>query len=219
MLGPASADRLEAERSQLDEPLVTHQASGDSGHEQDLPLAAIATPRIDLVVMPPPLLAALLSGDREEAGWVAGFALAEELFSTDPAWVSFLEMRLDQVRRDPAWAPWSLRAIVLRSSGLAAGYANFHGPPGVNDTSKAGAAEIGYEVWARYRNQGFATEVARAMMEWASRVWGVTRFISGVAPDNLPSLRVNRKLGFRATGQVVDGELIFELIYAGSQPT
>jgi RimJ/RimL family protein N-acetyltransferase len=39
----------------------------------------------------------------------------------------------------------------------------------------------------------------------------VHHFISGVAPDNGPSLRVNEKLGFVDTGQVVDGERIFEL--------
>ena len=49
------------------------------------------------------------------------------------------------------------------------------------------------------------------MMEWAHAEHGVTRFISGVRPDNAASLRVNDKLGFTRTGDVVDGELIFEL--------
>jgi RimJ/RimL family protein N-acetyltransferase len=49
------------------------------------------------------------------------------------------------------------------------------------------------------------------MLEWAKREQGVTHFVSGVAPDNAPSLRVNQKLGFLPTGKIVDGELIFEL--------
>jgi len=40
---------------------------------------------------------------------------------------------------------------------------------------------------------------------------GVRRFISSTTPDNAPSLRVHEKLGFRRTGQVVDGEIIFEI--------
>ncbi|MCX6371597.1 MAG: hypothetical protein NTX16_00710 [Actinobacteria bacterium] len=32
-----------------------------------------------------------------------------------------------------------------------------------------------------------------------------------LAEDSLPSLRVNEKLGFVPTGQIIDGELIFEL--------
>ena len=49
------------------------------------------------------------------------------------------------------------------------------------------------------------------MMDWAHTEHGVDHFISGVAPDNAPSLRVNDKLGFVRTGDVVEGELIFEL--------
>ncbi|MET0591533.1 MAG: GNAT family protein, partial [Polyangiaceae bacterium] len=60
-------------------------------------------------------------------------------------------------------------------------------------------------------NAGYATEVARAMLAWANHSHGVTHFISGVTPDNAPSLRVNAKLGFVPTGKIVDGELIFEL--------
>ena len=196
---------------------MSHQTSGDRDRGEDLLSAPISTSRLDLPLMPPALLVALVRGDCEGAGRMADFELTEELFSADPDLISILQMRLDQLRREPAWAPWSLRAIVLRSAGVAVGYANFHGPPGINDTSTPGAAEMGYEVWAGYRNRGFATEVARAMMEWAHRTRGVTQFISGVSPDNLPSLRVNQKLGFRATGQVVDGELIFELTYPGPQ--
>ena len=91
------------------------------------------------------------------------------------------------------------------------GYANFHGPPGVNDLGRRGAAETGYTVFPPYRGRGFATETAQAMMDWAAAEHGVREFISGVTPDNLPSLRVNEKLGFVPTGDIVDGEIIFEL--------
>jgi RimJ/RimL family protein N-acetyltransferase len=35
--------------------------------------------------------------------------------------------------------------------------------------------------------------------------------VSSTTPNNAPSLRVHDKLGFARTGQVVDGEIIFEL--------
>jgi len=87
----------------------------------------------------------------------------------------------------------------------------FHGPPGVNDLMRSDAAETGYTIFAAHRGKGYATEVAQAMMDWAASEHGVTHFTSGVAPDNAPSLRVNDKLGFVRTGDVVDGEVIFEL--------
>lgn len=125
--------------------------------------------------------------------------------------VSFLRFRRDQLARDPARYPWSVRAIVLRSEGRMIGFVNFHGPPGVNDIGSPAAAELGWSVFEGDRKRGYATETAVALMDWATREHGVRRFISSTTPDNAASLRVHDKLGFTRTGEVVDGEVIFEL--------
>jgi len=174
-------------------------------------LEPVRSPRLDLILLSRPLMDAIVAGDELAAQALAGFALAEELFSGDPEDAAYFSMRRDQVLRDASWAPWSQRAIVLRHENVMIGTATFHGPPGVNDTSTPGAAEVGYEVYPALRDRGFATEVGRALIDWACREHGVTHYISGVEPGNLPSLRVNDKLGFVSTGQIVDGELIFEL--------
>ena len=59
--------------------------------------------------------------------------------------------------------------------------------------------------------KGYATETARALMDWANGVHGIRTFVSSTTPDNVASLRVHDKLGFARTGQVVDGEIIFNL--------
>ena len=91
------------------------------------------------------------------------------------------------------------------------GYVNFHGPPGVNDIAAPDAVELGWTVFPRHRRRGYATETARALMEWATNAHGIRRFVSSTTPDNAPSLRVHEKLGFAPTGQIVDREIIFEL--------
>ena len=91
------------------------------------------------------------------------------------------------------------------------GFVNFHGAPGVNDTGTAGALELGWTVFAADRRRGYATETATALMEWAVVLHGVRHFISSTTPENPASLRVHDKLGFRRTGEVVEGEVIFEL--------
>ncbi len=125
--------------------------------------------------------------------------------------VSFLRFRRDQLARDPARYPWSVRAIVLRSERRMVGFVNFHGPPGVNDVGAPAAVELGWSVFEGDRKRGFATETAVALMDWATREHGVTRFISSTTPENAASLRVHEKLGFVRTGEVIDGEIVFEL--------
>jgi ribosomal-protein-alanine N-acetyltransferase len=122
-----------------------------------------------------------------------------------------LELRRIQLAADPARLMWSVRAMVRRHDRVMIGFVNFHGPPGVNDIAAADAAELGWTVFPEHRRQGYATETARRLMDWAREEHGVRRFISSTTPDNVPSLRVHDKLGFRRTGQVVDGEIIFEL--------
>ena len=159
--------------------------------------------------LPLNVLDAFLAGDRAAGLRLLDFWVPDE-FPGDH--VGLVRLRRDQIASRPEWLPWSLRAIVLREPRRAmAGFANFHGPPGVNDLGLPGAADTGYTVFADHRRRGIATEVAEAMMEWAAGVHGVRHFISGVAPDNGPSLRVNEKLGFVRTGDVVDGEIIVEL--------
>jgi ribosomal-protein-alanine N-acetyltransferase len=173
--------------------------------------AVIRSPRLDLVLLSPELMDALILGDKEAAQMISQARLPHGIFPVTPKDSDFFRMRRDQVQNDATWAPWSLRAVVLRDEDIVIGTANFHGPPGVNDTSTPGAVEVGYEILPAYRRAGFGTEVALSMLTWANRVYGITHFISGVAPDNVPSLRLNEKIGFVPTGNVVDGEVIFEL--------
>ncbi len=173
-------------------------------------MSLIVSSRLDLVLFTPELEQALCKHDRARAQRLAGCVLPEDFFA-DADGHEFLMWKREQVDHDPTWAEWSVRVIVLRSQGIAVGSTNFHGPPGVNDTSTPGAAEVGYTLLPAYRGLGLGTEVAQAMIDWAERTHDVRHFISGVDPTNLPSLRVNEKLGFKLTGQVVDGELIFEL--------
>lgn len=158
--------------------------------------------------MPLALLDAFISGDLPRARGLTDYKVPDDF----PGRVlNVLELRRMQLAADPALAPWSARAMVRREDRVMVGYINFHGAPGVNDIEAPGAAELGWSVFASERRRGYATEAALRLMDWARTEHGVRRFISSTTPENTPSLRVHEKLGFVATGEIVDGELIFEL--------
>lgn len=159
--------------------------------------------------MPPALLDALLAGDRAAIERLADYRVP--LGFPNAGARRLVRFRRDQLAQRPSWSPWLLRAIVLRATKAMVGYANFHGPPGVNDIAAPDAVELGWTVFPRHRRRGYATETARALMEWATSAHGIRRFVSSTTADNAPSLRVHEKLGFTATGQIVDREIIFEL--------
>ena len=125
---------------------------------------------------------------------------------------SFLQFWIADLELDPAAQPWLGRAIVLTGpdgTRRVIGSAGFHAPPGDD-----GRVEIGYRVEPEYRRRGVATEVARALFEWA-HAQGVDRFRAAVAPDNVASLAVIGQFGFEQAGVQIDDidgeELIFEL--------
>jgi ribosomal-protein-alanine N-acetyltransferase len=169
---------------------------------------SVRSERLDLVLLGAPLLDALIDGDRRRVARLAPFDVPTSFPNDDQR--EFLRFRRGQLATDPDRYPWSVRAIVLRAERRMIGFVNFHGAPGVNDTGTPGALELGWTVFPTDQRHGYATETAVALMDWA-RSRGVSHFISSTTPDNAASLRVHEKLGFARTGEVVEGELIFEL--------
>jgi RimJ/RimL family protein N-acetyltransferase len=171
----------------------------------------ISLDRLDLVLLSPATLDALVSGRRSEAE-------AELRATIPPDWpdehdARFLGFRLEQVRRDPGVGEWLVRGLVLRETGELVGHAGFHGPPGVNGAQRSDAVEVGYTVFPAHRGRGLATEAASGLIEWARKAHGLRAFIASVAPGNDPSLAIVRKLGFRQTGEQWDEEDGLELVF------
>jgi RimJ/RimL family protein N-acetyltransferase len=128
-------------------------------------------------------------------------------------------VRLRPIYQDPQARPWLFRFIVLRepvsavagggrSARTAVGLIGFHGPP-----DEHRRAEVGYEVFAPYRRQGYAREAVSGLLDWAARRQGVRTFLATIATDNEPSMRLALGLGFRQVGAQVDEEGSVDFIY------
>ena len=176
------------------------------------PIARIGATRVDLVLLSRAAIACLLNGRRDQAASQLGAAIPAYWPDADDR--SLLELRLEDIRRDPAAEPWLLFAIVLRGSGpLMVGHAGFHGPPGVNGRDLPGALELAYTVFAPYRRRGYAREAAAALVDWARSVHGIQRFLASIAPGNERSARVATSIGFVPAGQRWDDEDGLELVF------
>jgi len=164
--------------------------------------ASIPTERLDLVLLTRVWLHAYVEGAPLPD---LGFSDPDEFLAGG---AHVVHLRAEQLAHDPGQGPWLLRAIVLRATGCAVGYVNFHAPP-----DERGMVEIGYQVLPRHRRRGYATEAATGMWEWAARQ-GARVLRASVAPDNAASLAMVRRAGLvQVKSQIddVDGlELVFE---------
>ena len=170
----------------------------------------IRTARFELVSMSMAFMRLLQARDLEGAAAEIGASVPPDL---PDRLDNFLQFRIADLTEDPAAQPWLGRAIVLTEADGTRGIigsAGFHSPP-----DSEGRVEIGYRVESAYRREGVATEVVRALFDWAAREHGVDRFRAAVAPTNVASLAIVEGLGFRQTGVQIDDidgeELVFDL--------
>jgi ribosomal-protein-alanine N-acetyltransferase len=177
-------------------------------------MASIRSQRLELVSISPDFIEALLAERRRDAEAEATLTLPDGWPGSHDG--GFLRFRLRQMREEPEIQEWFVYAVVLPDGERPMiGHAGFHGPPGVNAIKAPDAVEVGYSIFEPYRRRGYATEVVHALIDWASHEHGIRRFIASISPENVPSLALVRRLGFKHTGQHWDEEdgeeLEFEL--------
>jgi RimJ/RimL family protein N-acetyltransferase len=155
-----------------------------------------------LITMSPDFLEACLKGNLESASRMIGLVLPPEWL--EAKWL--MELRLKQIRENPALELWVLRAVGLRETKTMIGHVGFHTLPGPEylNPYAPGSVEFGYSIFPDHRRMGYAREAVQALMAWATREHGVSRFIVSISPANEPSLRLAQKLGFRKVGSAID---------------
>ena len=115
-------------------------------------------------------------------------------------------LRLADLRSDPEYAPWSVRAIALRDSGEMIGHAGFHTRPAPEYLLPYApdGVETGYTIYPPHRRRGLGREALIALLRWAHHDQGVPRFIASVRPDNLASCSLLASTGFRRIASFID---------------
>jgi len=157
-------------------------------------------------------LEASLNNDSAGAEALIGFQIPPEWFREK----AIMARRLRDSRSDPAYKPWSLRAVGLNASGVMIGRIGFHTRPDPEYLREfvSDGVELGYGIFSEYRRQGFAQEAIQSMLHWAATQHGVSRFVVSIAPANDASMALARKLGFVRIGGHQDEVDGFEEVYS-----
>ena len=128
------------------------------------------------------------------AGFPAAAGLREFFISgeVDPAWLAHL-------RSVRAPDPWSLGfAVIEPESRSVIGSGGFKGPP-----DRDGVAEIAYGIVPSFERRGYATEVARALIDYCFEN-GARKVRAHTLPMPNASNRILTRCGFDFVGEVND---------------
>lgn len=118
----------------------------------------------------------------------------------------------DEFRRNS----WGLFAVEVKATGNFIGYVGLHEIGFEADF--ASGVEIGWRLNADYHNRGYATEAAKAVLQYARNI-GLHRLYSFTAKINHPSERVMQKIGMTKIGEFkhpklsVDSPLLTQVLY------
>jgi RimJ/RimL family protein N-acetyltransferase len=118
--------------------------------------------------------------------------IREEPFTREESWTRFL-------RFAGHWAilGFGYWVVVEKSNGSFAGEVGFADYHRNIEPSLDGTPEIGWVLSPHAQGKGFATEAIRAAQAWGDAHFGPIRTACIIAPENLASIRVAEKCGYR----------------------
>lgn len=135
--------------------------------------------------------------DKSKLGRMLG-ATVSDGFPNQPVRDYVLPSKVIELQSDPSRGVWS-GIIIQLPDGTVIGSLGFKSPPNID-----GMVEIGYDIIPAYQGNGYATEMARALIAWAFEQPSVKRITAECLPDNWASIRVLEKIGMRQVGSSAD---------------
>jgi len=154
----------------------------------------------NLILAPhlPRHLRALLHGPKEFEN-VAGLRVAAGIHDQLLSASSDFKTSVENARETD---PWRFGfGVIHEVDNLLIGLCGFPGPP-----DSDGVAEIAYGIAPAYQGKGYATEVANALIEFASRDTSVRLLRAHTLAETNASTRVLEKCGFEKISETVDPE-------------
>lgn len=157
---------------------------------------SISTPRLTLLACEVPLLEALAKGDAAITAYLQ--------INVPPKWSAFgpsiYRYTILQLEDKPSDYIWWTYLVILNESNTLIGAGGFKGAPDEN-----GLVEIGYEIAKPYRQQGFATEMAKGLIGYAFSHAVINTVQAHTYATPNASTRVLRKCGMKKVKEIEMG--------------
>jgi ribosomal-protein-alanine N-acetyltransferase len=160
-------------------------------------MSGLQTKRLQLEPRTPEHVRALLAGAdayEKKFGQKVADGLADFMKAASPEWIA-------RVQAATSYDLWNDGFSVMHAEdNMMIGAAGYKGPP------VDGMVEIAYGIAPAYQGQGYATEAAQALVDYAIKSGQVSMLRAHTLPEVNASGGVLRKCGFKHVGEVIDPE-------------
>lgn len=154
-------------------------------------MVVLVTTRLHLIPFTLKMVKSAING-RAKLAEVLGVTVPESWPNED--FCGILPLIADNLLDNPSLTEWG-RIIIHKSENTLIGDIGFKG---LRDAT--GTVEIGYGIVPSHQRQGYASEAAKAMVNWAFTQSGVQRVTAECLTENISSIRVLEKIGMQHTG-------------------
>ena len=161
-------------------------------------MTVVRSQRLLLVPLTSEVLAALMTGNRADAEDELNARLPPSEL-VPPLMADALDFFRDIASGGLERAIWGARAYVTASTRDVVGIGGFTGPPDEREF-----VTLGYSVFPEFQRQGYASEAARALVDWALMQPGVRGVEATISPRNVASERVAAYAGLHRTDAMED---------------
>lgn len=154
----------------------------------------LVTTRLDLVPFKLEIVQAAIIGNAELAGVLEVRVLPNWL---DEEFCQILPGIADILCKNPLQGEWGWGSLIIHTAeNTLIGHVLLKIIPDETG-SPTGSLELGYFIVPSYQQQGYASEAAKAMLEWSFSQPSVETVTAGCYQDNIASRRVLEKIGMR----------------------
>lgn len=154
----------------------------------------ITTRRLKLLPCSLEVTQAAISKNKSEVETLLGVKVPDEWYASEV--IDFFPVYTQMLRDDPSHLGWGVWLMIHVDDSTLIGDLGFGGKP-----DEQGTVEMGYEVLAAYRNQGYAFEAVNALVNFAFTQPKLQKIIAHCPDDHAISIHILKKLGMQLIGR------------------
>ncbi|MEH2408735.1 GNAT family N-acetyltransferase [Nostoc sp.] len=154
----------------------------------------VRTQRLELLSCSLEVAQAVITRNKSQVERLLGVRVPDDWYASEV--LDIFPMYAQMLIDDPSQLGWGVWLMIHIADSILIGDLGF-----IDKPDQTGTVKMGYEVLSAYRQQGFAFEALKALVDFAFSGRELKRIIAHSPDDHVASIRILEKLGMQEIGR------------------